>query len=107
MRQSVRPTSYPNIQSGIVCAKKPFTLIRDQLCQLLIAKVHHIRVEGAAENPGLGMRRPAPFENTIIEEHAPRAKALPARKQTTEAFQASRFRRVETCRCNQRQHFNA
>src|SRR5713226_10264003 len=102
MRQSVRPTSYPNIQSGIVCAKKPFTLIRDQLCQLLIAKVHHIRIEGAAKNPGLGMRRPAPFENTIIEEHAPRAIALIERKQTTEAFQPGRLRHVESRRGDKR-----
>src|SRR5712692_3717900 len=106
MRQRVRPASYLNVQSGIVCAKEPFALACDQLRQLLIAQVHDIRIECAAKDPGLGMRRPAPFEDTIIEEHAARAKTLTVRKQTTKAFQPGSLRRIETRRGDKRQHFN-
>src|SRR5436305_2442375 len=73
-------------QRLISLAIKPFPFSGNQVAKLIIAKSDDVRVECAAEYPRLGMRRPATFEDRIIEEHSARAKSLIPRKQTTKAI---------------------
>src|SRR5206468_3576478 len=73
----------------------------------IIAKFDDVRVERAAEDPRLRMRRAATFEDRIIEEHSACAKSLIPRKQTTKAVHLSRVWLVERRHRYQRKHLDS
>src|ERR1051326_4708350 len=106
MRDRLRAAIDVNRQRLISFPIKLFAFSRDQVAKLIIAKFDDVRVERATEDPGFGMRRAAPCEDRIIEEHAAGAKSLIARKQATKTIHVSCVWLVKRSHSNERQHFD-
>src|SRR5262249_45964497 len=90
MRDRPRPAIHVQRHTLVILVIESLALASDQFRKFIVRKVDDIRIERAAKDPGLRMRRAASLENRIIEKDASCAKALVTRKETPETLERSR-----------------
>src|SRR5256714_12659482 len=107
MRESVWPARDMHGERLVVLSIKAATVGQDFSADFIVIEIDHLWIAGAAENPRLSVGRSTSFEDRTIEEHAARAKALVARKQTAESFSARSILTKKTRSRQKRKHLNA